>query len=143
MIVKYFFWLYLLLIANNAYGRNSNILDIFSDHLVIDNFARTVHFTGKEVILYFDDMVLKATDLKILYKINGKNKRSIETILIKNGLVATRGSNNEFVIADGAEYFMDKAKLTLSGNVIISYGNYVWKTNKLLYYVKLNIIAKN
>lgn len=111
-------------------------LHINSDHLVIDQAKQQACFTG-EVVLWFEGMVVKTTSLQIFYK-KVNNKTAIDYILMPNKLIAERAHTHEILIADSAKYLVDTEELILSGNIIIQHNEIIIKTNKLVYYMKLN-----
>ena len=49
--------------------------------------------------------------------------------------------NNELLLADSGNYFLDNKQLILLGNVVLERNNNILKTNKLIYYV--DIVNKN
>ncbi|MCC8417081.1 MAG: hypothetical protein LN588_00780 [Rickettsia endosymbiont of Bryobia graminum] len=115
-------------------GSNLQKLYINSDNLVIDQVKRQAQFTG-EVILWFDDLMIKTTDLKIFYKIIG-NKKTIDRIIMPSKLTAKKNDTKELLIANSAEYFVEKKELILRGNVIIQKDEHIIKTDKLVYYMQ-------
>ena len=118
---------------------NSKAVYINADHLVLNKNSQTTQYDGV-VILWFDDIVIKTSLLTVEYEIiNGKQK--IKRILMPNPLIGLHTSPQNTVIANSAVYIQDKSELTLQGNVSSSYANYVLKTDKLLYYTRLQNIA--
>ena len=139
-IFSVFKTIFLFILMSNAiaYGSdssNGNLLSINSDKLVINQDKQQAVFTG-EVLIWFDDMVLKTSYLEILYKVYNQ-KKTISEIRIPVKLIARRTISQELLIADSAEYIVDKQELTLLGNVIIQNNHGIIKTNKLVYYTKL------
>ncbi len=136
----------LFLIMNSAiaygekqpYSKPSSMdkLYINSDNLVIDHAKYQAFFTG-EVILWFDDMVVKTTNLEIFYKIVN-NKQTINYISIPSRLTAKRNHGQELLIANSAEYFVESKELVLLGNVIVQNKDGIIRTDKLVYYTELN-----
>ncbi len=135
----------LFLIMNSAivygehpYSKHSSMdkLYINSDNLVIDHTKQQAFFTG-EVILWFDDIVVKTTNLEIFYKIVD-NKKTINYISIPSRLIAKRNDGQELLIATSAKYFVERKELVLLGDVIVQNKNGIIKTDKLVYYTKLN-----
>ncbi len=128
-----------VLIANSATAnekQNASKLYINSDDLVIDQVKQEAHFTGA-VILWFEDMVVNTTELKVFYKKIG-NKSVIDHIIMPVKLTAKKNITKELLIADSAQYFVDKKELTLIGNILIQTKDRIIKTNKLVYYMQLN-----
>ncbi|WP_316353547.1 LptA/OstA family protein [Candidatus Trichorickettsia mobilis] len=121
-----------------AYGDNSN-LHIHSDNVTFDKNSRTVDFSGT-VIIWFDDMILKTSVLKILYNSSAKGKQTIDKIIIPNKLSALKISNQNTIIADAAVYNHQQEELTLTGNIKFIYQDHILQTEKLLYYTRLNKI---
>lgn len=133
--------IFLFILISNAivYGNDSssgNLLSINSDKLIINQDKQQAIFTG-EVLIWFDDMVLKTSYLEILYKVSNQ-KKTISEINIPVKLIARRTISQELLIADSAKYIVGKQELTLFGNVIIQNNQGIIKTNKLVYYTKLN-----
>lgn len=116
---------------------NLNKLYINSDNLVIDQAKMQARFTG-EVVLWFDDLMVKTTDLKIFYKVIG-NKKTIDHIIMPSKLTAKKNNINnieELLMANSAEYFVQKKELILLGDVVIQKGEHIIKTDKLVYYMQ-------
>ncbi|WP_323738327.1 LptA/OstA family protein [Candidatus Trichorickettsia mobilis] len=121
-----------------TYGNNNN-LHIHSDNVTFDKNSRTVDFSGT-VIIWFDDIILKTSVLKILYKNSAKGKQAIDRIIIPNKLSALKISNQNIIIADAAVYNHQQEELTLTGNIKFIYQDHILQTEKLLYHTKLNKI---
>ncbi|WP_341763842.1 LptA/OstA family protein [Candidatus Tisiphia endosymbiont of Beris chalybata] len=115
---------------------NLQKLHINSDNLVIDQDKQQACFTGT-VILWFEDMMVKTTKLKVFYK-KVNNKTAIDYIVMPQKLTAKRTNTHEILIADSAKYSLDKQELVLSGNIMIQHDEIIIKTEKLVYYMKLN-----
>lgn len=111
-------------------------LHINADNLVVDQVKQEACFTG-EVILWFEDMVVNTTILKILYK-KVDNKSVIDHLIMPVKLIAKKHKTQEVLIADSAQYLVDKKELTLIGNVVIQTNNRIIKTHRLVYYMPLN-----
>ncbi len=133
-----FILIFLLLNSAITYGTTANKLRIDSDDLVIDEIKKQANFTG-EVILWFDDMILKTTNLEVFYKVIN-NKRIIDYINIPSKLTAKRNNDQELLIANTAQYFVDQKKLVLIGNVIVQNNNGIIQTSKLVYHAELRNI---
>ncbi len=138
----------LFLIMNSAiaygerpYSKHSSMdkLYINSDNLVIDQTKQQACFTG-EVILWFDDIMVKTTDLEIFYKIVD-NKKTINYISIPSRLTAKRNDSQEILIATSAKYFVERKELVLLGDVIVQNKEGIIRTDKLVYYTELNNIG--
>jgi lipopolysaccharide export system protein LptA len=131
----------LLCLTTVAYGTSNSpmpYLHINSDQLAFNKAKNEATFTG-EVIVWFDDMVLKTTNLEIIYKqINNKNE--IDKIIIPTKVIAKNKEDSRVLIADYAEYFASKAELVLTGNVQLEYQDNILKTDKLVYYTKIKQI---
>ncbi|KAJ6644831.1 putative ABC transporter ATP-binding protein, partial [Pseudolycoriella hygida] len=102
-------------IADNK--KDSRRLYINSDHLVINQEKQQAHFSG-QVILWFEDMVVKTTNLEIFYK-KVNNKQVIDYIIMPSKLTARRNNMHELLMANSAEYFMNSKELILSGDIVI------------------------
>ncbi|MCC8372315.1 MAG: LptA/OstA family protein [Rickettsia endosymbiont of Pseudomimeciton antennatum] len=122
----------------DPYSKHSSMdkLYINSDSLVIDQTKQQAFFSG-EVILWFDDMMVKTTNLEIFYKIVD-NKKTINYIFIPSRLTAKRNDGQELLIATSAKYFVERKELVLLGNVIVQNKDGIVRTDKLVYYTKLN-----
>lgn len=130
--------LFILISSTIAYGNNlspDNLLSIDADELIIDQTKQRAVYTG-EVLICFDDILLKTTKLEILYKVHNQ-KKTISEINIPVKLIARRTVNEELLVADSAKYLVEKHELTLLGNVLIRDNERIIKTNKLVYFTKL------
>lgn len=123
-----------------SYGKSQPKLHINSNSLTIDQTRQKAQFTG-DVIVLFDNMVLKTNLLEVIYKVVG-NEKTIDYIIIPTKLTAIREKSQETVIADSAEYSMTKKELVLSGNIILQKQDNIIKTNKLVYHTDLQSIEK-
>lgn len=113
-------------------------LFINSDNLIYDNLANSASFDGN-VILWFNDMVLKTVNIKIYYKnVQGKNK--IDKIIIPERLHALKHKDSDVLIADSAVYNFDKSELSLKGNVILQHEDNILKTDELVLVTELKKI---
>jgi len=122
-------------------NRSNNPLDnlyINSNSLSLNRTNNTAYFEG-EVIIWFDNMILKTKEIKIIYK-GLDNKKEIDKIIIPKKLFAIKEKEQEVLIADSAEYFAIKGELILTGKVKIQRGNKIITTKKLVYYTKLKTI---
>ena len=130
------------IIAFNARGATKSPLPfqesiyIDSDSLKLDRAKNTADFEG-QVILWFEDMVLKTSVMQVIYK-EGAAKKEIDKIIIPAKLTAEREKAGEILIADSAEYLARDSMLILKGNVTLLYNDHILKTHKLVYYTKLN-----
>lgn len=132
------FWILQFSLVFSSYAKDidQNIY-INSDQLIFNKIDNSADFNG-EVILWFDNLLLKTNNLKIIYKNNHK-KRTIDKILIPQKLISKKGED-DILIADSGEYLLDSSKLTLIGNVKLLYKDNVLKTDKLVYYEQLRKI---
>ncbi len=132
--------IYLCLIETTVYGQQEPYLHINSKDLTFNKEQNTAHFSG-QVIVRFEDIILKTSLLKIIYgKTNNKNQ--IKHIIIPVAFSAMSNEGEKVLIGSKAEYHADKAQLIISGDVNFTYQNKVIKTTKLVYYTSLKEIAK-
>ena len=127
----------LLIISTIIYANDKNIsnLHITSDSLIIDRTKQKAAYLGN-VIVYFDNAILRTKELYIFYKTIDE-KQTIDHIIVPTKLTVERKINNELLLADSAKYFFDNKQLILLGNVILQRDDNVLKTNKLIYYVDI------
>ncbi len=127
----------LLIISTIIYANDKNIsnLHITSDSLIIDRTKQKAAYLGN-VIVYFDNAILRTKELYIFYKTIDE-KQTIDHIVVPTKLTVERKINNELLLADSAKYFCDNKQLILLGNVILQRDDNVLKTNKLIYYVDI------
>ncbi|MEG8230432.1 palindromic element RPE1 domain-containing protein [Candidatus Rickettsia tasmanensis] len=127
----------LLIISTIIYANDKNIsnLHITSDSLIIDRTKQKAAYLGN-VIVYFDNAILRTKELYIFYKTIDE-KQTIDHIVVPTKLTVERKINNELLLADSAKYFCDNKQLMLLGNVILQRDDNVLKTNKLIYYVDI------
>ncbi|KJV79595.1 RPE1 domain protein [Rickettsia rhipicephali str. Ect] len=127
----------LLIISTIIYANDKNIsnLHITSDSLIIDRTKQKVAYL-ENVIVYFDNAILRTKELYIFYKTIDE-KQTIDHIVVPTKLTVERKINNELLLADSAKYFFDNKQLILLGNVILQRDDNVLKTNKLIYYVDI------
>lgn len=137
--------LLVLIMSSSAYGKHpyskhSSMDKVYinSDNLVIDQTQNQACFTG-EVILWFDDIMVKTTNLEIFYK-TVDNKKTIDYISIPSRLTAKRNNGQELLAATSAKYFVARKELVLLGDVIVQNKDGIIKTDKLVYYTELNNI---
>lgn len=130
-----------LIISNSIYanGKDISSLHITSDTLIIDKIKQKAEYIGN-VVVYFDNAVLRTKKLYIIYK-TVSDKQTIDYVVVPTKLTVERKINNELLFADSAEYLLDNKQLTLLGNVVLQRDNNILKTNKLIYYV--DIVNKN
>ena len=138
IIIPLFMVFYFTNLAYGASNALSPYLHIHSDQLTFNKIKNQANFLG-EVIVWFDDMVLKTTNLEIIYK-QISNKNEIDKIIIPTKVIAKNKDDSQILIADYAEYFASKAELVLTGNVQLRYQDNILKTDKLVYYTKLKQI---
>nr|WP_081498421.1 palindromic element RPE1 domain-containing protein [Rickettsia rhipicephali] len=127
----------LLIISTIIYANDKNIsnLHITSDSLIIDRTKQKAAYL-ENVIVYFDNAILRTKELYIFYKTIDE-KQTIDHIVVPTKLTVERKINNELLLADSAKYFFDNKQLILLGNVILQRDDNVLKTNKLIYYVDI------
>lgn len=125
--------------AENLKLNNEDQILINSDNLTYDKSANFASFDGN-VVLWFNDMVLKTTNIKIYYKqVAGRNK--IDKIIIPEKLTAIKNKDSDILIADRAIYSFASNELSLSGNVILQHADNILKTGKLVFITELKKIA--
>ncbi|AAU03964.1 LptA/OstA family protein [Rickettsia typhi] len=117
-----------------ASAKDTN-LQITANTLIIDRIKQKAEYSGN-VIIYFDNAILKTQKLYIFYKTIAE-KKIIEHIVVPTKLTVERKINNELLLADSAKYFFVDKQLILLGNVILQRNDHVLKTNKLIYYVEI------
>ncbi len=115
-------------------AKDDNYITINSESLKIDRELDIAVFEG-EVILWFEDTIVKTDKINIKYK-NGE-KKSIDNIIIPYKLSAYRTLTDEIIIAESAEYKHDEAKLVFYGNVMLETQTKILKTPMLVYYTAL------
>ncbi|ABV84826.1 hypothetical protein RMA_0666 [Rickettsia massiliae MTU5] len=127
----------LFIISTIIYANDKNIsnLHITSDSLIIDRTKQKAAYL-ENVIVYFDNAILRTKELYIFYKTIDE-KQTIDHIVVPTKLTVERKINNELLLADSAKYFFDNKQLILLGNVILQRDDNVLKTNKLIYYVDI------
>nr|WP_323136211.1 palindromic element RPE1 domain-containing protein [Rickettsia rhipicephali] len=127
----------LLIISTIIYANDKNIsnLHITSDSLIIDRTKQKAAYL-ENVIVYFDNAILRTKELYIFYKTIDE-KQTIDHIVVPTKLTVERKINNELLLADSAKYFFDNKQLILLGNIILQRDDNVLKTNKLIYYVDI------
>lgn len=113
-------------------------IHINSRHLTLDRNKDIATFTG-EVILYFDDIVLKTDNLRVFYKKSATGKEYIEKIIIDNKLIAKK-DDDTILIADYARYLPQASILVLTGNIKLQHKKYLLETTRLVYHTKLRQI---
>ncbi len=141
--ISWYVLFFLIINSSVVYGNHLhsqcsgiNKLYINSTNLVISQTKNQACFTG-EVILCFDDLMIKTTILDIFYKtVNGV--KTISCIFIPSRLIARRNHGQDLLVASSAKYFVETRKLVLSGSVIVQSKDGIVKTNKLVYYTELN-----
>lgn len=126
------FSLIFLSLISTIYGKD---ILIDSDSLTFDKTKNTAIFEG-QVVLYFEDIVLKTSNLQIFYK-NINSEREIDKIIIPTRLIAKKEKDQSIIIADSGEYLAYKSRLILEGNIKLLRQEDILKTNKLVYYTKL------
>lgn len=124
----------------SALESRASELAIDSDILQVNQNSNHAIFRGN-VVVNFKDMQLKADLMEVFYEqgdkqsvSNPKAQTKIDKIVIPGKLKATKPCEDEIVIADRGVYEARQNKLTLTGNVILSKGSNIIKTNKAIYY---------
>jgi len=139
--IKYYFIIFFIIsITVHVSGDKIDASEIIinSDDLTYDKIKNVASFEG-EVIMWFDDLILKTTNIKIFYKqVAGKNK--IDRIVIPNKLKALQQKNQNILIADTAVYSFDKNELSLESNVMLLHDDNILKTDKLIFVTELKKI---
>ncbi|MFY9590064.1 LptA/OstA family protein [Rickettsia endosymbiont of Halotydeus destructor] len=108
---------------------------IESDSLIIDRIKQKIKYIGN-VIVYFEDAILKTKTLEIVFNIEG-NEKTVKYIIIPTKLTIKKTKHDELLIADSAKYFLDNKQLILLGNVILQYKDSILKTDKFVYYIDM------
>lgn len=114
---------------------------IDSDILTINRQENSATFEG-EVILWFEDMLLKTSKLQVIYKEGQDKSTTIDRIIIPRKVKATKPSDQEVIIADSAEYNVEKAELILLGDVVLQRGEHILRTKRLVYHGNLRSIER-
>jgi lipopolysaccharide export system protein LptA len=124
-----------------AYAGGIAVEDIIieSDDLVVNKTAGTARFSGA-VVVWFDDAVLKTTDVVLVVKEEGK-KRALEKIIMPAKLTAMKQSENEIIIADSAEYIAAERLLKFKGNIYMKKGERLVKCDELNYFTAIKGIS--
>jgi lipopolysaccharide export system protein LptA len=112
---------------------------IESDDLVVNKSKGTARFTGN-VLVWFDDAVLKTTDITLLVKEEGKN-RTLEKIIMPAKLTAMKEDEDEIIIADSAEYIATKKLLKFKGNIYMKKDERLVKCDELNYFTAIKGIS--
>lgn len=130
------------LFCTNAHSaiqkKNDDQIFINSDNLTYDKNANYAFFEG-HVVLWFNDMILKTTSIKIYYKQSG-GKNKIDRIVIPEKLSALKDKDSDVLIADKAVYSFNDSKLSLDGNVILQHAGNILKTDRLILITELKKI---
>ncbi len=117
-------------------------LQITSDTLIINRVKQKAEYLGN-VVVYFDNAILRTEKLFIFYK-TIDDKQTIDYIVVPTKLSVEKKINNELLLADSGKYCLDNKQLILLGNVVLERNNNILKTNKLIYYVDIfNKISNN
>lgn len=114
-------------------------LQISSDQLIVDRLSNSASFQG-QVVIWFDDLIVKTTDLKIIYQqINGKNQ--LKSITAPNRITAKNYQNTKIITADRGEYSAKHARLVLTGNVKLSDHGRMIATEQLIYHAAVKQVT--
>lgn len=130
-----------VLFISSAYANISEPKDdlyIESHRLTLDRDHNTALFKG-EVVLYFEDIVLKSDKVSVIYK-EGGDGRKVDRVTIPARVIAKK--EKEVLIADRAEYLADSGILTFYGKVFAEIDGQIVKTGKLAYVTKLKKISE-
>lgn len=103
-----------------------------SDSFTLDKNQNIAVFQTN-VIVWFEDMVLQTSKLKIIYKNDG-NKTRIDKIIMPSYIMANKTQSGETLVADSAEYDDSSHRLILTGNVVLEHLDNIVRTPKLVYY---------
>ncbi|WP_347938819.1 LptA/OstA family protein [Rickettsia oklahomensis] len=128
---------FIFITVNISYASDKDIsnLHITSDTLIIDRTRQMAEYLGN-VIVYYDNVILRTEELYIFYKTIDK-RQTIDHIVVPTKLTVERKMNNELLLANSAKYFFDNKQLILIGNVILQRDDNVLKTNTLIYYIDI------
>lgn len=138
---KICFLIFFLFCANAysvTYKKTNDQIFIDSDNLIYDKNANYAFFEG-HVVLWFNDMILKTTSVKIYYKQSG-GKNKIDKIIIPEKLFALKNKDSDVLIADEAVYSFDDRKLTLNGKVVLQHAGNILRTDRLVLITELKKI---
>ncbi len=132
-------------------------VDIRSDKLTIDRHKNVSTFEGN-VILEFNDMLLKTQRIKIIYKVASKTNRTntkdtLDKIIITDPFIAVRGNIKniqpenisnlipkvgiELIHAQYAEYKAADKTLVIKGKVKVQKDKHTIICDELLYYTDI------
>lgn len=115
-------------------SQSQQYIYIDSDDIVLNSSQKEGVFSGN-VIGYFNDIVLKTSNIRVLYKDND-NYSTIDKIVMPSKITAIQKDTDNIIIADHAEYDLQNSQLILTGNINLMYNNRIFKTNKFIYYTK-------
>jgi predicted nucleotidyltransferase component of viral defense system len=97
-------------------------------------------FMAIRSLVWFDDAVLKTTDITLLVKEEGKN-RTLEKIIMPAKLTAMKEDEDEIIIADSAEYIATKKLLKFKGNIYMKKDERLVKCDELNYFTAIKGIS--
>jgi lipopolysaccharide export system protein LptA len=142
-ILKFLIFSILAICSTNSYCASIAVDDIViqSDDLVIDKITGTARFVG-EVIVWFDDAVLKTTEIVVVVKEENK-KRVLNKIMMPAKLTAMKQSYDEIIIADGGEYIAGKKLLRFKGNIYMQRDKRLIKCDELEYFTEIKGISSD
>ncbi|MGI4775844.1 MAG: LptA/OstA family protein [Janthinobacterium lividum] len=132
--------LYLLVvffISTETYAQKlpSSELLINSDNLTFNKLENFAFFEGN-VVIHFDDIILKTKVIQIFYKeVSGKNE--IDTILVPNKVAILKEKDQTIITANRAKYLSSTDKLTLEGKVTMQCKDNILTTEQLVIVSKL------
>lgn len=137
-ILKFLIFSTFLQYHSYASGLAIDDVIIKSDHLLVNKEEGRAYFTGN-VVVWFDDAMLKTTKIIIALK-DGDKKRELEKIIFPAKLTAMKDGSNEMIIADNGEYIASENLLTFKGNIYMQKGERLVKCNELKYFTKIKEI---
>lgn len=136
MKIRFYLIMFLFIIFSEVYAEPSLLIN--SDKFTFDNNINKVTFK-QNVTLWFEDLVLKTSEVQVLYKTK-KGEKAIYKIVIPSYVTATRFKEDQTLVSDSAVYFPNTQKLVLKGNVYLQHYDNVLKTKELVYYSDLKRI---
>jgi lipopolysaccharide transport protein LptA len=131
------------LYLQNSFADVDEKVDIQADSLKIDRNNNVSTFEGS-VVIEFKDMVLKTSQVKIIYESPKDNEskniaEKIKKIILARHFIAYKKLNQktEVIEADYAEYFPTEKKLLIKDNIKIIKDDKTIICNDLIYYTDI------
>lgn len=128
-----------------AMAGNLEDFTINSDELFIEKESGSSKFVGNVVIWFDNGIVIETTELILKMKdIDGK--QTIDRIVIPKSVRAVKFEScssdalEVTMIANSAEYIVEKSELRLSGGIYMQKDENLVKCDELLYYTKISKI---